>query len=378
MHYRRTRAEAAAGLTASRRVLAHHVSRARPLRRLPAGSADGVRDREVDVGGTIRFRRTRDARGWDALVAAHPGATGFHDWDWLELQAASFDWRFEGLVVTLDDTAVGVFPVLLHPGPLRRPVQAPFPFAGPLVPEHLLAATLRAFRRWQLRHGVLVARYDLGPGAAVDAGSATTRAGVLGSPDRTYVVDLVDRTVEQLEMGMKRGARQALRVAERKGVEVRASEPGELTAFLPVVLSESYSSRGVPSPYPADIGARVERWASGRDDVYTATALVDGAVAGVIVALTRHPVVTGWAGGTLRAFRSVNPSTPLFFDLLRYALERGHTAVDLVGWVDEGISRFKMSLGATERPFTTVVSSPLPSAVRTAAIALRQRMSRHR
>lgn len=330
------------------------------------------------MGGTIRFRLARDPAEWDALVAAHPGATGFHDWGWLTLQAELFDWRFEPLVVVVDGAAVGVFPVLLHRGVLRRPVQAPFPFAGPLVPEHRLAATLRAFRRWQLRHGVLVARYDLGPDAAVDPGPTAARAGVLGSPDRTYVVDLVDATPERLEQRMKRGARQALRVAGRKGIEVRPSEPGELTAFLPLVLNESYSSRGVPSPYPDDIGARIEHWAADRDDVYTATALVDGTVAGVIVALTRHPVVTGWAGGTLRAFRSVNPSTPLFFDLLRHALEHGHTAVDLVGWVDEGISRFKMSLGATERPFTTVVSSPLPPAVRTGALALRQRLSRHR
>lgn len=330
------------------------------------------------MGGTIRFRPTRDAAEWDALVAAHPGATGFHDWGWLTLQAELFDWRFEPLVVLIDGAAVGVFPVLLHHGALRRPVQAPFPFVGPLVPEHLLAATLRAFRRWQLRHGVLVARYDLGPDAAVAPASATTRAGVLGAPDRTYVVDLVDATIERLEQGMKRGARQALHVAERKGVRIRPSEPGELTEFLPLVLSESYSSRGVPSPYPDDIGARIERWAAESGDVHTATALVDGVVAGVIVALTRHPVVTGWAGGTLRAFRSVNPSTPLYFDVIRHALEHGHTAVDLVGWVDEGISRFKMSLGATERPFTTVVSSPLPPAVRTGALALRQRVSRRR
>ena len=100
-------------------------------------------------------------------------------------------------------------------------------------------------------------------------------------------------------------------------------------------------------------------------------------VAGVIVALTGHPVVTGWAGGTLRAFRSVNPSTALYFDVLRHALEHGHTAVDLVGYVDEGISRFKMSLGAVERPFTTVVSSPLPPVVRTAVLALRRRATVH-
>lgn len=293
------------------------------------------------------------------------------------MQAECFEWRFEPLVVTSDGVPVGVFPVLLHRGVPSRPVLPPFPFVGPLVPEHLLTAVLRAFRRWQLRHGVLVARYDLGPDATPDPGSAVRGAGVTGLADRTYVVDLVGATPEGLLMGMKRGARQAIRVAERKGVTIRPSRAGEVTEHLPHVLNESYESRGVPSPYPQDIGARIEQLAAERDDVYTATALVGDTVAGVIVALTGHPVVTGWAGGTLRAFRAVNPSSALYFDVLRHALEHGHTAVDLVGYVDEGISRFKMSLGAVERPFTTVVSSPLPPAVRTAALALRRRAVVH-
>ncbi|KTR10367.1 hypothetical protein NS184_01545 [Curtobacterium luteum] len=323
------------------------------------------------------FRSARDALEWDALVSAHPAATGFHDWAWLTMQAECFEWRFEPLIVTSDGVPIGVFPVLLHRGVPARAVLPPFPFVGPLVPEHLLAAVLRAFRRWQLRHGVLVARYDLGPDVAPDPGAVTRGAGVTGLPDRTYVVDLVDATPERLLMEMKRGARQAIRVAERKGVTIRPSRSGEVAEYLPHVLNESYESRGVPSPYPQDIGARVERLAATQDDVYTATALVDGTVAGVIVALTGHSVVTGWAGGTLRAFRAANPSTALYFDVLRHALEHGHRAVDLVGYVDEGISRFKMSLGAEERPFTTVVSSPLPPIVRRAALAARRRAAVH-
>ncbi|MGL3199320.1 MULTISPECIES: lipid II:glycine glycyltransferase FemX [Curtobacterium] len=329
------------------------------------------------MGTTMWFRSARDAVEWDALVSAHAGATGFHDWAWLTLQSECFGWRFEPLVVTSDGVPIGVFPVLLHRGVFARAVLPPFPFVGPLVPDHLLVAVMRAFRRWQLRHGILVARYDLGPGAASDPAAAVARAGVTGLPDRTFVVDLVGSSPERLVHAMKNGARQSLRRAERKGVVVRPSVPGEVTEFLPRILSESYSSRGVPSPYPEDIGARVERYAAVRDDVYTATALVDGTIAGVIVVFTGHPVVTGWAGGTLRAFRAVNPSTALYHDVLQHALDTGHTAVDLVGEVDEGISRFKLSLGAAERPFTTVVSSPLPPSVRAAALALRRRVTVH-
>lgn len=326
------------------------------------------------MSGTVRFTSTDDPAVWDDLVARHPGATGFHDWDWLTLQADVFGWRFDPLVVLHDDDPVGVFPLLSTTGRTRRPAMPPFPYVGPLVPAAVLGETLHAFRRWQVRHGVLAAHVDLGPGITDVAASTLAAAGVEATPDRTYVVDLADTTPELLLAGMKRGARQAVTTASRKGVVVRPSLPGELTTHLPMVLEESYSSRGVPSPYPTDIGARLERWAQGRDDVRFLSATVADEVAGVIVALTRHPVVTGWAGGTLRAFRTNNPSTAIFHELLRSSLEQGHTAVDLVGHVDEGISRFKTSLGATERPFWNLVVSPLPPQVRSAALAVRGRL----
>ncbi|MBF4612963.1 GNAT family N-acetyltransferase [Curtobacterium sp. VKM Ac-1376] len=258
---------------------------------------------------------------------------------------------------------------MLRSGLARGAAPLPFPFVGPLVSDELLVPTLRDFRWWQVRHAVPVARFDVGPGLG-DASAALTSAGVEWTTDRTDVVDLTDATPETLVPSMKRGARQALRAAQRNGVEVRPAVPGEVATLLPQVLDESYSSRGVPSPYPGGVGERVERWASGRDDVYAATALVAGEPAGVIVALANQPVVTGWAGGTLRAYRSANPSTVLYHDLLRWSLDRGHTAVDLVGHVDEGISRFKKSLGATEKPYTSVVSSPLPHGARAAALSL--------
>ena len=321
------------------------------------------------MGADIRFTVARDPREWAALVAGSDGATGFHDLSWLRMQSDLYGWSCTPLIVWHGTEPVGVFPVLLQRGLLRRPASLPFPFVGPLVPDALLIRTLQAFRWWQVRHGVPISRFDLGPGVGPVA-AGLTHAGIESSPERTYIVDLRGATPESLVAGTKRGARQALRAADRNAVEIRRAIPGEVATLLPQVLSESYSSRGVPSPYPDEIGERIERWAAGRDDVYAATALVAGVPAGVIVALAGQPVVTGWAGGTLRAHRHANPSTVLYHHLLRWSLDRGHTAVDLVGHVDEGIARFKMSLGATETPYTNVVSSPLPRGARAAALSV--------
>ncbi len=207
-------------------------------------------------------------------------------------------------------------------------------------------------------------------------GEELTRAGVEWSRDRTFVVDLAHASLEGVVAGLHRNAKRSLRAAASNGVEVRPARPGETAALLPRVLSESYTVRGVPSPYPADIGERVERWAAGRDDVYIGAAVVEGETSGVIVALGSHPVASAWAGGTLRQHRAANPSTSLYFDVLRWSLERGHTAVDLVGRVDDGIARFKTGMGGVETPYTNVASSPLPRAVRDTGVKLWQTMQR--
>jgi len=302
-------------------------------------------------------------------------APSFHGWSWLQLQTDVFGWRFIPLVVRLDDVPVGVFPVLLRSGFAPRPAGVPFPYVGPLVPAELLTATLSAFRSWQLRHGIPLARFDLAPGTAV-SGDDLSCAGAEWAPDRTYVVDLAHASLDRLVARMNRNARRSLRDASANGVEVRPARPGETAEFLPRVLGESYTSRGVPSPYPADIGERIERWAEGRDDVYAGVAVVDGTTSGVIVALASQPVVSVWAGGTLREHRSVNPSTSLYYDVLRWSLERGHVAADLVGRVDEGVARFKMSLGGIETPYATVTSSPLPRSVKDTAIRLWEKTQR--
>ncbi|WIB79171.1 GNAT family N-acetyltransferase [Curtobacterium sp. MCPF17_002] len=320
----------------------------------------------------ITFTRATSAAEWDPLVAASPGATGFHDWSWLRLMADVFGWTFHPLVVHENGRSVGVFPVLMRPSLLPRPAEPPFPYVGPLVPDALLGATIGAFRRWQIRHGRPFVRFEFGPGSAEAARRTFTGTRADWKPDRTIIVDLAGCTPETLTAGMKKGARHALRTAERNDVRIRPSLPGELTELLPDVLGEAYTSRGVPSPYPDDIGARIEAWAVGRDDVYIATAIVGDESVGALVALAGHPVVTGWAGGSLRAHRAANPSTALYHDMLQWALRRGHTSVDLVGYVDEGISRFKKSFGGVEQPYLTVISSLVPDAVLSAGATVRR------
>jgi hypothetical protein len=324
----------------------------------------------------IEFERAHDGRRWGELVDASPGATSFHDWDWLHLMASVFDYRLVPLIVTHDGRAIGVFPILMKHSVLPRAAEPPFPYVGPLVPPELLTPTLRAFRHWQMTHGLPFVRFDFGPLLAAEMQQALSQGPVEWKADRSIVVDLEGHTPATLVARMRDNPKKSLRKAERNGVVVRQSLPGELSVLLPRILHEAYTSHGVQSPYPDHAGARIEEWAAGRDDVYIGTALVHGEAAGVMVGLGSHSTAMAWVGGALREFRAANPNTLLYYDLILWALERGHPALDLVGYVDDRVAQFKMSLGGVERPYLNAISNRLPRGILAAAGAVRARRAR--
>lgn len=311
---------------------------------------------------TIRLVPTSDATTWDALVADASGGTSFHRWSWLQLHSRLSGWRFIPLIVEERGTAVGVVPVLVHTGVPRSGVRPAFPYVGPLVPPSLLAEVLIALRRWQLPHLLPILRLEFGPdtGSGTDALSA---AGYVSEVDSTFVVQLAGRTDADLEKALASRRRRAIRQADRNGVSVRPSAPGEIAALLPRLLGEAFGARELDSPYPRTIGSDIEEWARGRDDVYSTTVLIDGVPVGAQVALTDQDTVYGWAGGTLRDNRATDPFTVLAFDLFRWSRARGHRDIDLVGKVDEGVSAFKRSLGGVERPYVVASSVRVPSKV---------------
>jgi hypothetical protein len=310
----------------------------------------------------LSLRRSTDRETWGAVVASVPGGTAFHELSWLELQADAFGWHFEPLEVVEDGRVIGVVPIMLRSRITRRSAALPFPFVGPLVAERRLLDALREVRRWQARHGAPFIRLDFGPGSPPGTAERLGAAGYESVPELTFVVEFENRSLDDLRVAMNRNTRRSIDAAEEKGVTVRPTLDGEVAELLPQILDEAYGGKGIAPAYPRAIGQHIESWRTGRDDVYARTALVDGEPAGLLVALGGLPVVMGWAGGCLRAFRHANPNTVLHFDLIRWAYNRGNTAVDLVGYVDEGVSRFKRSLGATEAPYLSATSSLIPRA----------------
>jgi CelD/BcsL family acetyltransferase involved in cellulose biosynthesis len=324
----------------------------------------------------IRLAATSDGALWQNLVEASPHRTAFHDWSWLWMVSDLFGWRFEPLLVLHDDEPVGVLPLFRERRPSPRSVSVPFPFLGPLVPDQHLVATLRELRRWQAQRGLVMVRFDFAPRAGSTVKEALTAARCDWVNDSTFVVDLSHGSHEVLRARTDREIRRRLRRAEENGVEVRPSLPGELANLLPRILDEAYSSHGKPSPYPAGCGEQIERWSAGRSDVYIGTALVHGTPAGVLVALGGAPVSIGWLGGCLRDFRRAAPNSILMVDSLDWALDQGHAAMDLAGYVNDEVAQFKAAFGAEQQPYISAASVRLPRFVIGAAQTMRRRRGR--
>lgn len=319
----------------------------------------------------VRLVHTRDERTWERIASAQPGFTTFHRASWLTRQARLLGWNFDPLVVLVDGAPAGVVPVVSKRAFPAVSPSMPFPYVGPLIAETHLSGALDALRRWQVRTGHVRVNLGFAPDIADGARRALDRSHIDWNDDSTFVLDLSHGSVSEFEAGMTGKRRNALRGAERAGVVVRPSRAGEVAEILPRLLDEAYGARGITSPYPDSVGDEAETVLESFPDAFAVTALIDDSVVGVLTALSAGGAAFGWVGGSVRAHRAQNVSTALYRGMMTEAIERACLTFDLVGQVDEGIARFKRSLGAVERSYVEAASLLAPVKILRRARALR-------
>lgn len=307
----------------------------------------------------IGFRRATDGDEWDRLVTAQPGGTAFHRWRWLHAVSRASGWHLIPLIVLEDREAVGVFPVVIRSRLLRISPVLPFPYLGPVVPDRILSDVLKAFRKEQVRRAIPRVLISFSPRSSPAARVAMTRSRYLWRADLTYVVDLRGKSTETIEAGLRADRRKALRKARRNEVAVRPVERGELAALIPQLQSEAFGQRGLTSPYPAEIGTVVQTLIDSGLGIAEA-AIVDGEVAGGMVALLDGTSMLNWTAGCLRVYRGSDANTLLHVHMLRRAAAEGYEEFDMVGHVDAGVASFKSSLGAEAREFVSGSTTLLP------------------
>jgi hypothetical protein len=301
-----------------------------------------------------------DPGEWDVLVDRDPRATPFHRWGFIVPLVERAGWRFRPQLVMADGAAVGVLPVLasgtvaVTPSPLT-------PYIGPLVPPALLADTMRALRSWQIRAPHVLARAAFSP-LEPQAPDLGRRFDVEAHP--TYVLDLSHGDVERYAAALTADRRANLRRAVRRGVTTRPSEPGEASRLLPEVMRTAFARHDAIPAEVVAIGAFVDDLLT-RDDhpLIAETVLVDGLVVGIQIAVQGYGSGYGWVGGVRQAALHTSAGSLAYDAVLRRAIATGVQRFDFVGYVDEGVAKFKRSFGATEERAWNVRSSLVPRAV---------------
>ena len=313
------------------------------------------------MNGRLRLASGRDE--W-AMFAYRPGGTVLHSWEWLSWIAPLVGCTFVPLIVEEQRSAVGIAPMLVRRrGLIGSANLVPFPFLGPLVPDHLTQSTGRLLVGWARRHGIARMRLGLYPGDDRPTGPLAA-AGFVDKAEVTHLVSVDNRSSEEILASFDKKLRAGLRRGERRGLTVRASSDDELTRVLPALHQQAMHGLAT---HTARVGAALVSSRPHGIEIRCSTAVVDGSPAGVCVSLSGRPAI-GWLMASDRQFSAYHPDSALAWDAIQWAHRNKSGALDLLTAPNPGIARYKQGFDPTLRTGTTAEWTSLSHRLGTALI----------
>lgn len=286
---------------------------------------------------------------WANFLAAFPGATSHHCYDFLESVAAPLRCKFIPSRVVSGDRPIGIAPLLVKQlGPFSTINWVPFPYLGPLVPPEFIPATLSALRLEARRRRALNHQQSFSY-AVTDCGAD----GFTSTTDRTFVIPLSGRSDEDLLAAMHTNRRRGIRYAQRLGLEVGPAKTGDFP-LMDAWLSQVYTAQGLSSPYPA--GAYEQLFHTFRNTSgweFTASRL-DGQARAVLITLSTNRCAFSWQYAADPSNRSMNAQDLLIWHAMVRARDAGAIEFDLVGSPNNGVAEYKRRFGALERNYTVL------------------------
>jgi len=283
----------------------------------------------------VREAAEADRADWDEIVAAHPGAAGYHEWAWRGVFQRSFGHEAPYLVARRGLVTEGVLPLVEIRSRLFGHFLTSLPYvnyggvlarteaaAGALVEAARHLSRTRGCRHLELRH---MSRQC--PGVPVRQHKVTMRLAIDG--------DLWGR--------LDRKVRNQVRKARKSGLSVERGDAGLLSDFY-AVFARNMRDLGTPVCsrrfFSEIVGAFPDR---------TRVLVVrqgDTPVAAGISYRTGCTVEIPWAS-SLRAFNSLCPNHLLFWHAIEAALGEGARVFDFGrSTPNEGTFKFKAQWGA--------------------------------
>lgn len=282
------------------------------------------------------------AAAWDAFLAGHPHATGYHAWAWRGVFERAFGHETVYLAAVEDGRIHGVLPLVIFRNRVFGRFAVSLPFVnyggvcavGPAVARRLVAEASAVAARLKLSHVELrhVARQL--PDLPAREHKVSMLLPLL--PDGAAQFAALDRKV-----------RNQVRKAESSGLTARMGGVELLDAFYAVFTRNM-----------RDLGTPVYSIAFFRDvlDTFPETArvcLVDAGPVTAAAAITlahRGTIEVPWASSR-REYLAQCPNNLLYWRIIQHAIDAGMTTLDFGrSTPHEGTYRFKQQWGAQPQP----------------------------
>ncbi len=288
-------------------------------RQRPARVVPPPRD-PASGASAVRVREWTDAVSWDAFVHGAGDATIAHRWAWTQVVPQAYGHRVVPLAAVRDGRLVGVLPLALVRSRVfgRILVSMPYLDTGGLCTDGdpdaaaaLLAAALDLAAdggsRLELRH--------LGPrdiGLPASTHKVTMTVDLTGGEDAVWA-------------GAKPNRRGQVRKARRCGLEVATCGAEGLPDFYPVL---AHNMRDLGSPVHRRRFFAAVSSELGPDATYVLVRSGAQVVGAGLVLVHGRRAVLPWSS-SLRAALTLAPNQLLYWEVARYAIERGCTVLDL-------------------------------------------------
>jgi serine/alanine adding enzyme len=277
-----------------------------------------------------------DSNGWDAYVAGHPEATGYHEWAWRSVFEQAFGHRCLYVVARRGDCTVGVLPLVLIKSLLfgRSLTSLPFLNYGGVLADTDVAkkALLQEASRLASQHNC----------RHVELRHTARQFDEL--PFKQHKVTMRLELKEGLWDRLDRKARNQVRKAQKSGLTVERGGASLLPQFYEV-FARNMRDLGTPV-YSRGLFDAVLAAFPGRARIIVVR-LENKPVAAGLTIQTKGMVEIPWAS-SVRDYNNLCPNHLLYWHALETSLAEGVTTFDFGrSTPGEGTYKFKEQWGAT-------------------------------
>lgn len=281
-------------------------------------------------------------RAWDDFVLSHPGATLGHAAAWCRVLRSAYHLEPFYLVARASGGGIeGVLPLVSMPGLRGGRELISLPYldtagvlaASPEAADALLDHALAIARRQRVR--------------AIELRALAREGAEAGALDRVDLVMPLENDVDAQWQAVRAKVRNQTRKAEREGLALlELGGHAQIDAFY---APFAVNMRDLGSPVHALGFFRAIAREFGDAARFIVTGLGSEPVGGLVAIHFGDTVTIPWAS-TLRRERARCPNNQIYWEALRWSVERGARQIDFGRSPrDGGTHRFKLGWGARER-----------------------------